>query len=92
MDFGSNSDGDDAFGAGEGCAFETASIQHRVNELFGFEPKDKQVEAIQHLLCDRSDRILISKTGIIIFQAPPPIHLPQSLRLPEITIHRRARA
>ena len=57
MDFGSDSDGD-AFGSGEGGVFEqTAPIQHRANEFFCFEPKDNQVEAIQHLLCDTaSDR------------------------------------
>ncbi|KAN0085173.1 hypothetical protein V8E54_001640 [Elaphomyces granulatus] len=31
-------------------------------ELFCFEPKDNQVEAIQHLLCDRN-QILITETG-----------------------------
>jgi hypothetical protein len=60
MDFGSDSD-----------VFEqTAPIQHRANELFCFEPKDDQVEAIQHLLCDRN-QILIVETGFIIFQAAP---------------------
>ncbi|KAN0074361.1 hypothetical protein V8E54_008298 [Elaphomyces granulatus] len=58
MDFGSDGD-----------VFEqTAPIQHRANELFCFEPKDHQVEAIQHLLCDRN-QILIVETGFIIFQA-----------------------
>ena len=43
MDFRNDSDGDDAF---EGGVIEqTALIRHRVNELFGFEPKNKQVEA-----------------------------------------------
>jgi hypothetical protein len=47
VDFGSDSDGDDAF---RWDSFEqTALIQRRVNELFGFEPKDKQVEAIRKL-------------------------------------------
>jgi hypothetical protein len=42
MDFGSDSDGDDAF---RWDLFEqTALIQRRVNELFGFELKDKQVD------------------------------------------------
>ena len=60
MDFGSDSD-----------VFEqTAPIQHRANELFCFEPKDDQVEAIQHLLCDRN-QILIVETGFIIFQTAP---------------------
>jgi hypothetical protein len=60
MDFGSDSD-----------VFEqTAPIQHRANELFCFEPKDHQVEAIQHLLCDRN-QILIVETGFIIFQTAP---------------------
>ena len=56
---------------------ETAPIQHRVNELFCFESKDDQVEAIQYLLCDRN-QILIVETGFIIFQAAPrgPIHHP----------------
>ncbi|KAN0083393.1 hypothetical protein V8E54_002481 [Elaphomyces granulatus] len=57
MDFGSDSD-----------VFE--QTQHRANELFCFEPKDDQVEAIQHLLCDRN-RILIVEIGFIIFQAAP---------------------
>jgi len=72
MDFRSDSDGDDAFGGG--VIEQTAFIRHRVNELFGFEPKNKQVEAIQHLLYDKRDLILIAKTGFgksIIFQAPP---------------------
>jgi superfamily II DNA helicase RecQ len=61
MDFGSDSDGDDAF---RWDLFEqTALIQCRVNELFGFEPKNKQVETIQKLLYDKSDLILIAKTG-----------------------------
>ena len=65
MDFGSDSDGDDAFRWG---LFEQmALIQRRVNEFFGFEPKDKQVEAIRKLLSayDKilSDLILIAKTG-----------------------------
>ena len=52
MDFESNSDGDDAFGWD---AFEqTALIQRRVNELFGFEPKDKEVEAIPQTLWGRA--------------------------------------
>ena len=45
-----------------------------MNELFSFEPKDNQVGAIQHLLCNRSDQILIARIGfgkIIIFQTPP---------------------
>ncbi|KAN0072148.1 hypothetical protein V8E54_009877 [Elaphomyces granulatus] len=71
---GSDSDGD-AFGGGEGGVFgQTAPIQHRENELFCFEPKDNQVEAIQHLLCDRSDQILITETGFgksVTFQAAP---------------------
>ena len=53
---------------------QTALIRHRVNELFGFEPKNKQVEAIRHLLYDKRDLILIAKTGFgksIIFQALP---------------------
>ena len=51
MDFGSDSDGDDAF---RWDLFEqTALTQRRVNELFGFEPKDKQVEAIRKLLYDK---------------------------------------
>jgi superfamily II DNA or RNA helicase len=61
VDFGSDSDGDDAF---RWDSFEqTALIQRCVNELFGFEPKDKQVEAIRKLLYDKSDLILIAKTG-----------------------------
>ena len=61
MDFGSDSDGDDAF---RWDLFEqTALIQRRVNELFGFEPNDKQVKAIWKLLYDKSDLILIAKTG-----------------------------
>ena len=61
MDFGSDSDGDDAF---RWDLFEqTALIQRRVNELFGFEPKDKQVEAIRKLLYDKSGLILIARTG-----------------------------
>ena len=72
MDFRNDSDGDDAF---EGGVIEqTALIRHRVNELFGFEPKNKQVEAIRHLLYDKRDLILIAKTGFgksIIFQALP---------------------
>jgi superfamily II DNA helicase RecQ len=72
MDFRSDSDGDDAFGGG--VIEKTALIRHRVNELFGFEPKNKQVEAIRHLLYDKRDLILIAKTGFgksIIFQALP---------------------
>jgi len=76
MDFRSDSDGDDAFGGG--VIEQTALIRHRVNELFGFEPKNKQVEAIRHLLYDKRDLIrdliLIAKTGFgksIIFQALP---------------------
>src|SRR5467141_5124900 len=54
MDFRSDSDGDDAFG---GVVIEqTAHIRHRVNELFGFEPKNKQIEAIRHLLYDKRDQ------------------------------------
>ena len=34
-----------------------------MNELFGFEPKDKQVEAIRKLLYDKSDLILVAKTS-----------------------------
>jgi len=72
--FGSDSDGD-AFEGSEGGVFEqTAPIQHRANELFCIEPKDNQVEAIQYLLCHRSDRIRIAETGFgksIIFQAAP---------------------
>ena len=70
MDFRNDSDGDDAFGGG--VIEQTALIRHRVNELFGFEPKNKQVEAIRHLLYDKRDLILIAKTGFgksIIFQA-----------------------
>ena len=72
MDFRNDSDGDDAFGGG--VIEQTALIRHRVNELFGFEPKNKQVEAIRHLLYDKRDLILIAKTGFgksIIFQALP---------------------
>ena len=72
MDFRSDSDGDDAFGGG--VIEQTALIRHHVNELFGFEPKNKQVEAIRHLLYDKRDLILIAKTGFgksIIFQALP---------------------
>ena len=72
MDFRSDSDGDDAFGGG--VIEQTAFIRHRVNELFGFERKNKQVEAIRHLLYDKRDLILIAKTGFgksIIFQALP---------------------
>ena len=72
MDFGSDSDGDDAFGGG--AIEQTALIRHRVHELFGFEPKNKQVDAIRHLLYEKRDLILIAKTGFgksIIFQALP---------------------
>jgi hypothetical protein len=66
MDFGSDSD-----------VFEqTAPIQHRANELFCFKPKNDQVEAIQHLLCDRN-QILIVETGFIYYLPnSPPIHHP----------------
>jgi hypothetical protein len=63
MDFRSDSDRDDAFGGG--VIEQTALIRHRVNELFGFEPKNKQVEAIRHLLYDKRDLILIAKTGFV---------------------------
>jgi superfamily II DNA helicase RecQ len=64
MDITGDSDGDDAFGGDEGGVFEqTALIQYRVNKLFGFEPKNKQVEAIRHLLYGQSDLVLIAKTG-----------------------------
>ena len=64
MDFGSDSDGDDAF---RWDLFkQTALIQRRVNELFGFEPKDKQVEAIRKLLYDKSDLILIALVSFLI--------------------------
>jgi superfamily II DNA helicase RecQ len=72
MDFGSDSDGDSAFGGG--MIEQAVLIRHRVNQLFGFEPKIKQVEAIRHLLYDKRDLILIAKTGFgksIIFQALP---------------------
>jgi ATP-dependent helicase YprA (DUF1998 family) len=85
MDFGSDSDGDDAF---RWDLFEqTALIQRRVNELFDFEPKDKQVEAIRKLLYDKSDLILIAKTGFgksIIFQALPLIQ--EELKLASLII------
>ena len=51
-----------------------SSIQHGVNELFSLEPKDKQVETIQHLLGNRRGPILMANAGSgksIIFQAPP---------------------
>jgi len=66
MDFGSDSEVDDAFGWD--LFKQTALIKRRVSELFGFEPKDKQVEY------DKSDLILIARTGFgksIIFQALP---------------------
>src|SRR4029077_1183166 len=75
MDITGDSDSDDALGGNENGVFEQiALIQHRVNEVFGFEPNNKQVEAIRHLLFDKSDLILIAKTGFgksIIFQAFP---------------------
>ena len=37
---------------------QTALIRHCVNELFGFEPKNKQIEAIRHLLYDKRDLVL----------------------------------
>jgi hypothetical protein len=43
-----------------------------VNVLFGFEPKNKPAETNQHLLYNKSELILIAKTGFgrsIIFQA-----------------------
>ena len=49
------------------------AIQHGVNGLFSLEPKDKQVETIQHLLGDRRGPILMANAGSgksIIFQAP----------------------
>ena len=63
------------------------SKQRRVNELFDFEPKDKQVEAIRKLLYDKSDLILIAKTGFgksIIFQALPLIQ--EELKLASLII------
>jgi hypothetical protein len=57
LDFGRDSGGgDDTFG---GVVIEqTALIRHCVNELFGFEPKNKQIEAIRHLLYDKRDLVL----------------------------------
>jgi hypothetical protein len=41
-----DSDSDDAFGGNENGVFEQiALIQHRANEVFGFEPKNKQARA-----------------------------------------------
>jgi hypothetical protein len=54
MDITGDSDSDDALGGNENGVFEQiALIQYRVNEVFGFEPKNKQVEAIRHLLFDK---------------------------------------
>jgi hypothetical protein len=51
MDIAGDSDYDNAFEGDESGVFEQmALIQHRVTELFGFEPKNQQVEAIRHLL------------------------------------------
>jgi hypothetical protein len=92
MDFGSDSDGDDAF---RWDLFEqTALIQRRVNELFDFEPKDKQVEAIRKLLYDKSDLILIAKTGFgksLIFQALPLIQEELKLALNYYALESAAR-
>jgi hypothetical protein len=66
-----------AFGGGEGGVFEqTVPVQHRVNELFCFEPKDNQVEAIQHLLCDRNQ--------ILYLPSSPPIHHPGRVEASEL--------
>ena len=68
MDFGSDSDGDsDGDDAFRWDLFEQmALIQRRVNELFGFEPKDKQVEAIRKLLShDKSDLISLPKQALV---------------------------
>jgi superfamily II DNA helicase RecQ len=77
MNVSGDSDRDDAFEGDESGVFEQmALIQHRATELFGFEPKSKQVEAIRHLLYDKSDLILIAKTGFgksIVFQVLPMI-------------------
>ena len=71
-----DSNGDDEFRSDEGGVFKKMALVRRVNELFGFQPKDKQVEGIRHLLYDKSDQILIPKTDFgksIIFQALPMI-------------------
>ncbi|KAN0082113.1 hypothetical protein V8E54_003411 [Elaphomyces granulatus] len=67
---GSRTNGFEDFGSDSDVFEQTAPIQHRANELFCFESKDDQVEAIQHLLCDRN-QILIVETGFILFQAAP---------------------
>jgi hypothetical protein len=65
MDIAGDSDYDNAFEGDESGVFEQmALIQHRVTELFGFEPKNQQVEAIRHLLYDKGDLILIAKTSV----------------------------
>jgi hypothetical protein len=51
MDVTGNSDSDDMFEGDESSVFkQTALTQPHVEEPFGFEPKDKQVKAIRHLL------------------------------------------
>jgi len=61
---GMSGDGDDAFRGGEDGVFEqTALIEHGVNELFGLEPKNKQIETLQHLLGDRRGPILMANAG-----------------------------
>jgi hypothetical protein len=48
MDVTGDSDGDDVFGGDESGVFEQiALIEHRMNELFGFEPENSK--AIRHL-------------------------------------------
>jgi hypothetical protein len=45
------------------CIRVNGTIQHGVNELFSLEPKDKQVETIQHLLGDRRGPIPMANAG-----------------------------
>lgn len=52
-------------------------IQTRIKELFGFEPKKEQIEALCCLIYDRTDLVLVAGTSFgksLIFQAAPLIH------------------
>jgi hypothetical protein len=44
-------------------ALDPTCLRVRLRELFGFEPRDEQVEAITTLAIAQEDLILIARTG-----------------------------